>query len=50
MSPFETVYGRKPSAITGYIGGLHIPTSVETTLEKRDRILRTLHCNIQRAQ
>ncbi|CAM8923281.1 unnamed protein product [Rhodiola kirilowii] len=50
MSPFEAVFGRKPSTILDYVQNISVPHSVETSLAMRDSILQPLKENIQCAR
>ncbi|CAM8925722.1 unnamed protein product [Rhodiola kirilowii] len=50
MTPFEAVFGRKPSSILEYVVGSPIPHAVDPSLVTRDSILQALKANIQCAQ
>ncbi|MCI19211.1 hypothetical protein A2U01_0040367, partial [Trifolium medium] len=50
MTPFQALYGRPPPAIPDYVEGSTAITTLDTTLQQRQVILRTLKDNLKRTR
>ncbi|KAJ1404595.1 Ribonuclease H-like superfamily [Sesbania bispinosa] len=47
MTPFQALYGRPPPAIPDYVPGSSAIDSLDTTLQQRQEVLRTLRENLK---